>query len=141
MLVSKHGFTDVIVPYRIVLDPSRVVAQVVSEIGFIGGGLIFMRRDVVRGLTTAASTWLTAALGMACGAGLVVLAIATTAGHFLIMLAFPQSAQRFRKGARTETGIRVTYEDNRDSLAAILLACSQARFSIDHVRSGRMRRA
>jgi putative Mg2+ transporter-C (MgtC) family protein len=69
MLVSKYGFTDVLANGRIVLDPSRVAAQVVSGIGFIGGGVIFMRRDVVRGLTTAASVWLTAALGMACGAG------------------------------------------------------------------------
>ena len=132
MLISKYGFMDEIVPYRIVLDPSRVAAQVVSGIGFIGGGLIFMRRDVVRGLTTAASVWLTAALGMACGAGLIVLALATTAGHFLIMLGFPKLAQRFRKTTRTDTGLRVLYEDG--SLAAILLACTQTRFSIDHVR-------
>ncbi len=79
---------------RVVLDPSRVAAQVVSGIGFIGGGVIFMRRNVVRGLTTAASIWLTAALGMACGAGLPVLAVATTAGHFLIMLVFPKLVSR-----------------------------------------------
>src|SRR6201996_1035357 len=85
MLISKYGFMDVLSSGRIVLDPSRVAAQVVSGIGFIGGGVIFMRRDVVRGLTTASSVWLTAALGMACGAGLVVLAIATTVGHIIIM--------------------------------------------------------
>ena len=133
MLISKYGFMDELSAYRIVLDPSRVAAQVVSGIGFIGGGLIFMRRDVVRGLTTAASVWLTAALGMACGAGLIVLALATTAGHFLIMLAFPKIAQRFRKTARTDTGLCVSYE-NSSLLAEILLACSRARFSIDHVR-------
>jgi putative Mg2+ transporter-C (MgtC) family protein len=71
MLISKYGFTDVLAAGRVVLDPSRVAAQVVSGIGFIGGGVIFMRRDVVRGLTTAASIWFTAALGMACGAGRV----------------------------------------------------------------------
>src|SRR5580698_5123390 len=53
MLVSKYGFMDVLANGRVVLDPSRVAAQVVSGIGFIGGGVIFMRRDVVRGLTTA----------------------------------------------------------------------------------------
>ena len=133
MLISKYGFMNEIEPYRIVLDPSRVAAQVVSGIGFIGGGLIFMRRDVVRGLTTAASVWLTAALGMACGAGLIVLAIATTAGHFLIMLVFPRIAQRFRKTTRSDHGVRVSYEDSA-SLADILLACSRAKFAIDHVR-------
>ena len=49
MLVSKYGFMDVLAPGRIVLDPSRVAAQIVSGIGFIGGGVIFMRRDVVKG--------------------------------------------------------------------------------------------
>ena len=70
-----------------------MAAQIVSGIGFIGGGVISMPRDVVRGLTTAASVWLTAALGMACGAGMPALAIATTIGHFIIMLIFPRLAQ------------------------------------------------
>src|SRR5947199_10642172 len=51
LLVSKYGFTDVLIDGRIVLDPSRMAAQIVSGIGFIGGGLIFVRRDLVRGLT------------------------------------------------------------------------------------------
>src|ERR1700690_698964 len=77
MLISKYGFMDVLESGRVVVDPARVAAQIVSGIGFIGGGVIFMRRDIVRGLTTAASVWLTAALGMACGAGLPILAVAT----------------------------------------------------------------
>jgi putative Mg2+ transporter-C (MgtC) family protein len=64
MLVSKYGFTDVLADH-VVIDPSRVAAQIVSGIGFIGGGLIFVRGDAVRGLTTAAAVWLTAAVGMA----------------------------------------------------------------------------
>src|SRR5271170_7236045 len=70
MLVSKYGFGDVLEANRVVLDPSRVAAQIVTGIGFIGGGLIFVRRDSVRGLTTAAIVWLTTAVGMACGAAL-----------------------------------------------------------------------
>lgn len=49
-----------------------------------------MRRDAVRGLTTAAAIWFTAALGMACGAGLPILAIATTVAHFIVMVLFPK---------------------------------------------------
>ena len=63
---------------HVVLDPSRVAAQVASGIGFIGGGLIFVRRDAVRGLTTAAGVWVTSAIGLAAGAGLALLATATT---------------------------------------------------------------
>src|ERR1700723_2723245 len=89
MLVSKYGFTNILINDRIVLDPSRIAAQIVTGIGFIGGGLIFVRRDSVRGLTTAAIVWLTAAIGMACGAGLPGLALAVTALHFVVGFAFP----------------------------------------------------
>ena len=136
-IISKHGFDNVLRPGLVVLDPSRVAAQVVSGIGFIGGGVIFMRRDIVRGLTTAASIWLTAALGMACGAGLPVLALATTAGHFVIMLVFPMLVRRLPRPQRVATDIRVSYEDGRDLLRTILVACTELRFAIDHVRIDR----
>ena len=70
MLISKYGFTDVLVRGEVILDPSRVAAQIVSGVGFLGAGLIFVRRDAVRGLTTAASIWIAAAIGAAAGAGL-----------------------------------------------------------------------
>jgi putative Mg2+ transporter-C (MgtC) family protein len=134
MLISKYGFTDVLVADRVVLDPSRVAAQVVSGIGFIGGGVIFMRRDVVRGLTTAASVWLTAALGMACGAGLPVLAVATTIGHFIIMFVFPMLIRVLPRTRKLPIPITISYEDGRGLLRTILIACTEARFAINHVR-------
>src|SRR6202453_4995774 len=78
MLISKYGFTDVLEPGLVVLDPSRMAAQIVSGVGFLGAGLIFVRRDSVRGLTTAAGIWVTAAVGCAAGAGLLVLAAFVT---------------------------------------------------------------
>src|ERR1700744_6817999 len=89
MLVSKYGFNDVLVAGRIILDPSRVAAQIVSGVGFLGAGLIFVRRDSVRGLTTAAGIWVTAAVGAAAGAGLPVLAVLATGIYFLVALVFP----------------------------------------------------
>jgi putative Mg2+ transporter-C (MgtC) family protein len=74
MLISKYGFSDVLEPGRVILDPSRVAAQIVTGVGFLGAGLIFVRSDSVRGLTTAAAVWITAAVGSAAGAGLPVLA-------------------------------------------------------------------
>src|ERR1700761_5811304 len=76
LLISKYGFTDVLAKDLVVLDPSRVAAQIVTGIGFIGAGLIFVREDRVNGLTTAATIWLVTGVGMACGAGLILLAVA-----------------------------------------------------------------
>jgi putative Mg2+ transporter-C (MgtC) family protein len=133
MLISKYGFMNVLQTNRIVLDPSRVAAQIVSGIGFIGGGVIFMRRDVVRGLTTAASVWLTAALGMACGAGLVLLAVATTVGHIVIMFVFPKLIVYLPKQPRRTSSLTIAYMDGRGLLRDILVTCSNLRFAIDRV--------
>jgi putative Mg2+ transporter-C (MgtC) family protein len=77
MVVSAYGFAGVIGP-GIVLDPSRVAAQVVSGIGFLGAGSILLRGDLIRGLTTAASLWTVAAIGLAVGGGLYIEAGAAT---------------------------------------------------------------
>lgn len=65
MIVSAFCFADVLGTKNVVLDPSRVAAQVVSAIGFLGAGSILLRGEVVRGLTTAASLWTVAAIGLA----------------------------------------------------------------------------
>jgi putative Mg2+ transporter-C (MgtC) family protein len=90
LLISKYGFTDVLSSGRVVLDPSRVAAQIVTGIGFIGAGLIFVHNDRVQGLTTAATVWLVTAVGMACGAGLLLLAVAVTLAYFVVALLFPK---------------------------------------------------
>ena len=87
IIVSAHGFSDVLQEGRIVLDPSRVAAQVVSGIGFLGAGTIILRKNAIRGLTTAASVWAVAGIGLAAGAGLYVAAAATTAILLAILLA------------------------------------------------------
>ena len=79
MLVSAFGFADILGTHDVVLDPSRIAAQVVSGIGFIGAGTILFRKEIVRGLTTAAAIWVVAAIGLACGAGLLIEAGLTTA--------------------------------------------------------------
>src|SRR5580704_16753571 len=89
LLISKYGFTDVLIEGRIVLDPSRVAAQIVTGIGFIGAGLIFVKGERVQGLTTAATVWLVTAIGMACGAGLPLLALAVTGAYFVVAFVFP----------------------------------------------------
>jgi putative Mg2+ transporter-C (MgtC) family protein len=116
MLVSKYGFMDVLVPGRIVLDPSRVAAQVVSGIGFLGAGLIFVRRDAVRGLTTAAGVWITAAVGMAAGAGLPVLAALATGVYLLVAGVFPALTRFLPRSGTAVSVVRVRYPDGRGIL-------------------------
>ncbi|WP_333769256.1 MgtC/SapB family protein [Streptomyces sp. IBSBF 2435] len=131
MEVSQHGFNDVLGTYGVGLDPSRVAAQVVSGIGFIGGGLIFVRRDAVRGLTTAATIWLTAAIGMACGGGLILLAVAVTGVHFLVVHVFPMITSRFpAMSAFEETDLQLSYEVGGGVLARVLESCTGAGFRV-----------
>jgi putative Mg2+ transporter-C (MgtC) family protein len=78
MLVSAFGFADVLGEKNVVLDPSRVAAQVVSGIGFLGAGSILLRGEIVRGLTTAASLWSVAGIGLAVGGGMYTAAVGAT---------------------------------------------------------------
>jgi len=134
MIVSKYGFGDIHGP-DVSLDPSRVAAQIVSGVGFIGGGLIFVRGDAVRGLTTAAIVWVTAAVGMACGAGLGLLAVIATAGHFVTVLAFPWLAAHLPRSPYVGFGVRVVYEDGRGILRDILGHATDSGFRIHNVKT------
>lgn len=129
MLVSKFGFYDV-VGSQVSLDPSRVAAQIVSGIGFIGGGLIFVRRDAVRGLTTAASVWLTTAVGMAAGAGMPILALLATLGYFIIMLGLTPLAARLSLGKHVPVPLRLVYDERRGVLRAVLAECTSRGFTV-----------
>lgn len=124
LLVSKYGFADVLAPGSVLLDPSRVAAQIVSGIGFLGAGLIITRRGAIRGLTTAAAVWETAAIGMAAGAGLPLLALAVTALHFVVMLGYTPLSRLIADRGNYERRYTVTYEDGRGVLRSILTACT-----------------
>lgn len=84
MMVSQYGFFPVVSNY-IQVDPSRIAAQVVSGIGFIGAGVIFKEQGSIKGLSTAAGLWGVAAIGLAVGAGLYTLAITST---IIILIVF-----------------------------------------------------
>jgi putative Mg2+ transporter-C (MgtC) family protein len=133
MLISKYGFTDVLVPRLIVLDPSRVAAQVVTGVGFLGAGLIFVRRNSVRGLTTAASIWVTAAIGTAAGAGLLVLAALATGIYFLVALAFPALVRRLPTSSTAVSAVRVRYPDGRGILRDVIAETTSRGFAIDDI--------
>lgn len=88
MIVSKYGFTDLLNMHDIALDPSRIAAQIVTGISFIGAGTILVRRDQISGLTTAAGVWATAAIGMAIGAGMYFIGVLATVFLFAVQILF-----------------------------------------------------
>jgi len=137
LLVSKYGFADVLEPGRVVLDPSRVAAQIVSGIGFIGGGLIFVRRDVVRGLTTAAVVWMSVAVGCACAAGLPLLAVVVTAAHFVVVYGYPPLIRLLTRRSPESATVRVTYRDGQGALRRILELATRSGYSVEQALTAR----
>jgi putative Mg2+ transporter-C (MgtC) family protein len=119
MLVSQYGFADVLGKHS-TLDPSRVAAQVVSGIGFIGGGVIFVRKDLVKGLTTAAGVWATAAIGMAAGGDLPLLALAMTIIYLLVSYAYPEVKRMLPRARLAPSRVRLTYRDGQGVLRDLL---------------------
>ena len=101
-------------------DASRIAAQVVSGIGFIGAGVIFFGHDSVRGLTTASAIWVAAAVGMACGTGMITVAALVVALYFVAVLALTPVIRRLiHRGS--EGRLRITYADGRGLLRTILV--------------------
>jgi putative Mg2+ transporter-C (MgtC) family protein len=132
LLVGKYGFEDATVAGLVVLDPSRVAAQIVTGIGFLGSALIIKRDETVRGLTTAATVWVTAAVGMACAAGLPVLAVAVTAANFIVVFGYT----RLRGALGLASGpseLGLAYRDGEGVLRSVLAKCSQLGFTIGEV--------
>jgi putative Mg2+ transporter-C (MgtC) family protein len=109
-LVSAFGFERT--------DPSRVAAQVVTGIGFLGAGTIFMRKDLVRGLTTAATIWATAAIGMAAALGQYFAAFVTTLLVLIVLMVLKPVERRFFR-RHNEATLSVTLGRRADSLAYV----------------------
>jgi putative Mg2+ transporter-C (MgtC) family protein len=115
MIVSAYGFMDVLDHEHVSLDPSRVAAQVVSGIGFLGAGSILLRGEIVRGLTTAASLWTVAAVGLAAGGGLYLAAGSATV-IILIILAGIKPLERWYFSSRQKREVMITSERGRLTL-------------------------
>ena len=119
MIVSSYGFAEAVRNPNVVLDPSRVAAQVVSGIGFLGAGSILLRNEVVKGLTTAASIWSVAAIGLAVGGGLYFAAGASTAVILLILAGVKPLEEAYRARNQACT-IRIGCEKASDITADIV---------------------
>ncbi|HEX7747164.1 MAG TPA: MgtC/SapB family protein [Bordetella sp.] len=118
MLVSIFGFADILGQKDVSLDPSRVAAQVVSGIGFLGAGSILLRGEVVRGLTTAASLWSVAGVGLATGGGMYIAAVSATV-IILIILAGIKPIERRFISVKQQRSLRILAERGSVSLETV----------------------
>src|SRR6266700_5724919 len=89
--ISAYGFVDIARSLHVLYDPTRIASYIVAGIGFLGGGTIFLSRqnEKVKGLTTAATIWVIAAVGIACGVGMILAALVTTAMVLIILFLLP----------------------------------------------------
>lgn len=144
MVVSKYAFFDLIkgdlypgVDIR--LDPSRVAQGIVSGVGFLGAGMIFVRKNTIKGLTTAAGIWATSGIGMAIGGGMYVVGIVSTAIILAIQFAlhinsrftFTPKNKRIKFFNVTEDGFQDKITNKLSELNVYVSDVSIERESID----------
>lgn len=123
-LISAYGFAIFTGPEFTKPDPSRIAAQIVTGIGFLGAGAILLHRQSIRGLTTAAAIWTVAAIGMAVGVGLYL----ESAGATLLALGVlealrPLETRLFPRPQESRMRIRIRPDAEGDPLDAIQEAC------------------
>lgn len=109
MVVSKYGFTDMIQTYGVNADPTRIASNIVTGIGFLGAGVIFVKDVSIRGLTTAAGLWATAAVGMAMGAGMYAIGLFVAVLIIVLQFILHSTINRLEGTAINQVQMRVRY--------------------------------
>lgn len=135
MVVSKYGFSDAskiivgnISEYR--LDPSRLAAQIVSGVGFLGAGMIYIHGKTPHGLTTAAGIWATSGIGMAMGSGLYLMGLLFTLLLFISQLVLHKNF-KFLKANREEW-FKITIINTTDNISDIKKYFKEHHFHIEN---------
>lgn len=123
MIVSAFGFSDILGGNHIVLDPSRIAAQVISGIGFIGAGaILLLKQGTIKGLTTASGLWTVAAIGLATGGGMYFAAAITTVIALIILWALkPLERMYFKKSNQKTLQITANLSPTNNDLIKSLL--------------------
>ncbi|HXG27071.1 MAG TPA: MgtC/SapB family protein [Candidatus Binatia bacterium] len=134
-VMSAYGFASD--ANASIIDPTRIAAQIVSGIGFLGAGAILKDGIVIRGLTTAASLWATAAVGMAAGAGEYVIAGVATATILVSLWPINALAERLHGTAVPEVQLRLSME-RLESLGAVTGILVGHRLEIGQISTQRL---
>jgi putative Mg2+ transporter-C (MgtC) family protein len=130
MIVSAFGFSDVLGEEHVTLDPSRVAAQVISGIGFIGAGtILFLKQGTIRGLTTASGLWTVAAIGLATGGGMYFAAAATTFIALIILWAL-QPIERLYAKRFQQKALKIVADAAVDSKKLLEIITAEPYFKV-----------
>jgi putative Mg2+ transporter-C (MgtC) family protein len=132
MIISAFGFSDAITPDVVVLDPSRIAAQVVSGIGFLGAGVIMFRQNTVSGLNTAASIWSAAAIGLCCGGAMFFAAALATFSILFVQIVWRKWEHRFFMHS---SRIIITMKRQSANMSAIEQKVDQAGLRIRSIKA------
>lgn len=137
-IISAYGFLDLLGTLHLTLDPTRIASYIVAGIGFLGAGTIFMSREGerIKGLTTAATIWVMAAVGIACGTGMLVEAAVTTALVMVVLVVFrfvEQLILPHKQANRQHIEIE-TEEVTGQLIAAIYETCADSHVAIEKLR-------
>lgn len=136
-VLSIHGFALEGAANQALVDPSRIAAQIVAGIGFLGAGAILKDGVVIRGLTTAASLWATAAVGMAAGAGEYVLAVVSAVIILVSLWPINLLAERLHGTSIPEVQLRLSLT-RVEALGAVSAALAVGKIDIGAIQTQRL---
>ena len=124
MIISKYSFVDTTIGAEGLrgADGARIAAQVVSGIGFLGAGMIFVHKNTVTGLTTAAGIWATSGVGLAIGAGMYVIGIAATLIIIFVQIVLHKNFKWLKTSKLKKLVVKGVNEDNYQSLMTAKLS-------------------
>src|SRR4051812_40234457 len=129
-IAGAYGFADV--PRGPTIDPARIAAQVASGVGFLGAGAILRQGLGVRGLTTAATLWLAAAVGVASGAGAYPAVAIATAMVLVVLIVMRFAKPVIAKLGGSVTTIELAYERGHGTLGPVLRTISDRGWNLHH---------
>ena len=136
MEISKYGFSDITVTQAMKADGSRIASQIVSGIGFLGAGMIFVHKNSIKGLTTAAGIWATSGIGMAIGAGMYFIGTVTTIMIVLLQIILHTNV-RFLRHEISETVI-FEIANKKETLDKVYALLKESSIRIDGVSLSRI---
>jgi putative Mg2+ transporter-C (MgtC) family protein len=131
VLAGRHGFGG-IEPGTPGVDPARIAAQVVTGVGFLGAGVIFFHRNLLYGMTTAASIWSTTAIAIACGAGLYWAAVAVAVAQLIVVAGLAPVENVIARHARHTGSLHVRYTAPM-KLTDLLSTCTRQGFTVTEI--------